>query len=898
MIGHWFTTAWRSLIGNPLFSAIAIISLSIGCCGALLAGANIKEHLLFERHIEDADRIFIVTRQQDQPFSGAPEFARAQRIEGTMLRPSTISPLPLKAAIAGIDGVEAQTRLVYAFALFQTDQDEIDRRNEAGPPAPGDPPRAPLPGTIFVDADFFKVFPMDFLEGSADMLQEPDTVIITKNRAQSLFGNEPAVGKTVEGVRGHSLRIIGVVPQQPANTHMVFQTMAGFRTLQMVSPQPTPPTFITDWNRFYSGYHYVKMKEGYNAETFAPAVSNAIKTAADIGMRQPTGDVLPGQVRVIPQYTWPLVPLLASHLAGPEVITFTFTAAASGDPKLIWTLAGGAIVLLIVSSFNYVNLSLARSLRRRREVAVRKVLGASRGQLVRQYLVESGMVTAISLVIGFIAAWFLAPWFARAIGQPEMLFNLFDPVFIAMALGLFTLLALTVGAYPAFYLAAVRPRTGLGEGGTASPGRIGQAVSAGLLGLQIASAACLLIIAGTMAVQANYIATRDMGYSIKDRFQVSLPCVINTENNPSQEQMAQLMRACNTGSRDLLERTPGIANAYFFSGQLLTESVTTTAFARSAAGEEIGHAARMPVDLTFLQNMGTTLLAGRYFDPNSGFDRAFPEYIQAMNTRLPGLPGAPPPDPSTMPKPPARVPVIVTASMMGPFGVSTPEELIGKELQFKPRQPAPFEIVGVIKDWHQRPLKFEVTPVVFAPQYPNGAIIELEDESKIANVQAHLRDQWRKTINNQRAQVTITSLEERLDAAYQTDFRLMWALVSFAGVAIVVAGMGVYGLSAFEMRRRVREIGIRKALGATPGKVAIMVIGRALAFAAIATLLAWPIGWWLAEQWLMGFVYRTELGLIVLPLATFAVIAFVAIAVSLNATRAAAIRPSTALRPN
>jgi putative ABC transport system permease protein len=115
-------------------------------------------------------------------------------------------------------------------------------------------------------------------------------------------------------------------------------------------------------------------------------------------------------------------------------------------------------------------------------------------------------------------------------------------------------------------------------------------------------------------------------------------------------------------------------------------------------------------------------------------------------------------------------------------------------------------------------------------------------------------------------------------------------------VAIVVAGMGVFGLSAFEMRRRVREIGIRKALGASPAKVAALVIGRAIGFAAIATVIAWPIGFWIANEWLSGFVYRTELGPLVLPIASAAVIAFVAVAVAFSALRAAAIRPGLALR--
>ena len=904
MILHWFTTAWRSLIRNPLFSAITIVSLSIGCCGALLAGSNILQHMSFERFHKDADRILIVTRTtEDQgPIMVGPSGQRIQstsRTEGPGgSRPQTTVAFPMKAAISGkVQGIEAQTRLLYSTALFKSDQDELDRRSNEGPPAPGDPTRAPLPGSVYVDEDFFKVFPMEFIEGSAEGLQEPDAVIITQNRAERLFGKAPAVGKTAEGVKGHTLRIIGVVKTLPANTHMVFQTAAGLRTMQMVG-QNIGPAYQTNWNRWWSGFHYIKVSEGANLETFIPMAANSLNLAAGEGAKQTAPASSTDSMFVAmeqPKMSYSLVPLLESHLAGPEKINFHFAASSSGDPALVWTLAAGAAALMVVSSFNYVTLSLARSLRRRREVAVRKVLGAGRGQLVQQYLVESGIVTAISLAIGFVAAWFLHPWFARTINQPETMFNLTDPGFIGIALASFAVLALTVGAYPAFYLAAVRPRTGLGEGGTASPGRIGQAVSAGLLGIQIASAACLLIISATMVTQANFIATRGMGFSVKDRYQAQLFCQFS--ERPSDQEMQRIMRVCSTGARDVISKTPGIQKAYFYNGTLLSETINTEAIGRTAAGEEIGRTARMSVDLEFLQNMGTTLLAGRYFDANSAYDRANIEFQKIAMSRPPPMPGQPPPDPSTTPKPPARIPVIVTRALLSALGAQTPDEAIGMNFAFKPNQRNPYEIIGVIEDWHQRPLTYEVTPVVFVPQLGQAAVLDIE-RGRVAEVQKALQDEWRKMLGNPKIGVTVSDLEETMNNAYKSQFRLMWALVSFAGVAIVVAGLGVYGLSAFEMRRRVREIGIRKALGATPGKVAGMVIGRALMFAGIATLLAWPLGWWIAQQWLMGFVYRTELGLVVLPLATAAVLAFVAVAVALNAIRASAIRPSIALRPD
>jgi len=163
-------------------------------------------------------------------------------------------------------------------------------------------------------------------------------------------------------------------------------------------------------------------------------------------------------------------------------------------------------------------------------------------------------------------------------------------------------------------------------------------------------------------------------------------------------------------------------------------------------------------------------------------------------------------------------------------------------------------------------------------------------------VKASLTAGWREVTGDSKANIQLQSMSQIQERTYQADYRLMRAVSSFAIVAIIVAGLGVYGLSAFEMRRRVREIGIRKALGASPLKVAGLVIGRAMVFAAGATLVAWPVGYWIAQEWLTGFVYRTSLGFTVLPTASVITIAFVALAVGLNTLRAAAMRAGQALR--
>ncbi len=906
MLLHWLTAGWRSLVANPLFSLITVISLSIGCCGALLAGSNIKQHLSFEQWVPDAERIVVITQRQPDPFAALGS-GSTMRFEGSGAgRPLRAVVAPMKDAVADrIPGLEAQGRFISGPVVLQDDEDEQNRRRAAGPPPPGELPR-PFAGTVYVDEDFFEIFPLPFIEGSADQLSEPDRIILTETRAKRLFGNQSAVGQTVEGVKGRSLTVVGVLRDLPVATHLVFGSVAGFRTLEMIEaaeraaqeeaerqqapPNARGPVFImqrpsmNDWGSPRPGGHYLKMAAGGDFEAFQAAAIREIQAAGDHGAKQsarPPG-YPPGMTYTPPKFTYSVVPLLDMHLGGPDLVG----GISTGDITMLATLAAGALALLGVSAFNYVTLSLARSLRRRREVAVRKVLGADRDALIQQYLAESALVTAVALLIGFMAAWVLHPWFARAIGQPEALFDLFDPVFLGISVAGFVILALAVGAYPAFYLAHVRPRTALGEGGAAAPGRVGQIVTASLLGLQIAAATGLLIVAMTMGAQANYIETRPMGFVMKNRYQVSANCPLSAQL--SQAQLGALFQRCQSGSRDLLSKTPGIEQTFFFNGQLLSEMVQTEAYGRTSAGEEIGRAMRMSVDTDFLQGMGATLLAGRFFDSTSAYDRQLIDRSRMMMANPP-QPGSPPP-----PKIEA-VPVIVTRAALTMFGAATPEEAIGQRFAPKPRSSYAFEVVGVVEDWQTRPLKHSVMPIIFVPSNATNAVVEIPPD-RLGEVRDSLTKGWREVTGDDKASVLLLSMADLQERTYQADYRLMRAVSSFAFVAIIVAGLGVYGLSAFEMRRRVREIGIRKALGASPMMVAGRVIGRQVAFAAAISLLAWPVGYWIANQWLLGFVYRTQLGWLVPLMATLIVMSFVALAVGLSSARAAAMRPGLALR--
>jgi putative ABC transport system permease protein len=900
MLWHWLTTGWRQLLANPLFTVITIASLSIGCCGALLAGANIRQHLSFEQWIPDAQNIVLERETMDAMGEGLGEEARLFRLPLDMMHPGLLPAIEGK-----ITGMKAQTRVFNCNTRITWPDSPPPAQQPSS--AIGGANRAPPPvQTRCVDPGFFDVFQLDFIEGSrADALKAPDSLVISERVARKYFGNALALGKTfpaaTSGASIPVVRVTGVFRERP-ETHLALEAIATV-ALQVL---PGGRSDLDSLNVQIGGQHYIRFSGETDLGVARATAARQIQTIMDefnraefrkqMRLHPPTAaDMLPGvpvpteaeileQEKKIRANTVSLVPILDIHLGGDELTG----VVSSGDVSMLTALGAAAAALLAVSAFNYVTLSLARSMRRRREVGVRKALGASQGNLLRHYLSESAVVTAISLVIGLALAELLHPWFARTIGQPETLFEVHDPVFMAGALGVFALMALAVGVYPAIYLAGLRPRIALDQDEAAPPAGLGRFVSGGLLGLQVGAASVLLALGLTMAAQSQYVANRPLGFDVRDKYTLyNYPCPLSAgiPDNATQDQRraaAAVSEQCRARFFAFMRGVPGITN--FASSDIVSltnDSAVTQAFGRSAKGEELGKAADTGVDLDFLPAMGAKLLAGRLFDPNSAFDRAVegktPNEVRDLE----------------------RIPAVVTRAMLPLIGAATPEAAIGQRIQMKNGFAPPYEIVGVVEDWHQRSLKYKVHPIIFFPKPRSPFIIFEITDPEPEQLLGRVRKEWGEMMSipeNRLRNFTAAPAGRGIAAFYEADRKLMSMVLSFSSLAMLVAAVGVFGLSAFEMQRRVREIGIRKALGASPAKVAGLAIGRAVLFAAVATVLAWPVAWWVSQTWLETFVYRTVLGPALLPLSSGIIVAALALAVSFNAFRAAAIRPSLALR--
>ncbi|HEV7690468.1 MAG TPA: FtsX-like permease family protein [Hyphomonadaceae bacterium] len=858
MILHWLSTAWRSLIANPLFSLITIASLSIGCCGAVLAGSNIVQHLSFERWVPDAQNIAKVTMLvKEGLIEDAMETGGAERPDGVyaagLAAPSLYSALDAKR----FSQVRAHTVVFPGRLTFK----------DASPDHP--------PKVISVEPNFFDVFEFPVASGNAaETLATPGRAVITESFARRLFGTTDAVGKALPLVAG-TVQVGAVLHDLPAATQFDFDVIAGPRAAtrgQNVSMIGIAGPRNADWMTVIHGSQFVRFAPGFTFESGAPVLEDGFTKVVQTGNGMAPDGAERSQVTKVT-----LVPLLDLHLAGPQ----NTGLPSSGDMLLLATLGGAAIALLGVSTFNYIILSLARSLRRRKEVAMRKVLGASKGALVQHYLTEAAVVAAISLGIGFGLAELLQPWFARALAQPDGLVAIYDRWFLGIGGVALIFLVLAVGFYPAFYLAGVRPRAGLENSGGDSLGPIGRTVTSVLLALQVGAASVLLTLAFTMAAQVRFVTQRPLGYTTENMYLMNNGCVQVTHPPGGGTRVTASgtieLAQCRAQRLANVRALPGVDAASAVAGVIADPDVIETSeFSLEGVDLTAGKTSTLNTDTDFLPMVGAKLLAGRFFDANSAYDRRYIDNFTGLVR---------PPD--------GHIPVIATRAILPMIGAETPEAAIG--MRVGPRGAGIFEIVGIVEDWQQRSLRYKATPLVFLPGVDElSPILSIKPEN-LAAVTERIRA-VPPLAGDGVPEPKLTPLSEAFERAYAGDRRLMLAVLGFSGIAILVACLGVYGLTAFDMRRRVREIGIRKALGAAPAKVAGMVLGRQVLFAAIASLASWPVGLWLSSAWLQLYAYRTELGLLALPLASVIVIAFAALAVGLNTARAAAIRPSFALR--
>ena len=818
MIKHILTSGWRLLRSDAFFSVITILSLAVGCGAALLVGAYLREELTFDRWVPNAQDVARIETTLTRPGSAPRESA---------LAPSGLAP----RVFENIDCVKAQVRSMNEWYTVAIDDRQYNHR------------------VSYVDPSLFEVFPLPVLYGDATKaLSDPTSVILAAPVAEKFFGNVNPVGKSIRLMPATELRVAAVLAPLPRTTQLAFEIIAPIKGPTRSDNGRAYESNLNAANVFY----YVRAKPGQAEPCFAAVESFAQATIqqkidADEDDRRP-------EVKMI------ATPIVDIHLAKPKLRELS----PHGDPSQLALFAAVALLILIVSAFNYVTMSLARAVSLAREVGMRKALGATPADITIHYLAGSLIFTSLAVLLGFSIAELALPWFARSIGRDLTMASLHHPHFLAAAATSAVLLAIAVGLYPALYLGRQPAATALR--GRMAGGRGLAYVNQGLLLVQLATATVMMCFVFAMMAQARFVSTQPLGFDRANRM-----VLFGVNYGPMQTtKRFQVFKKMLSSEPSIRGVTAAVALPTWNFRRKADVSAPDLPLSPSLK------AIYVDVDLDFLPTMQAQLLAGRGFEEKYAQDRLLIDNPFAK-TELQS---------AVISKETAR-------RLVGNDYGSAVGKIVNLDTPGSGRQK--IEIVGVVDDLHYRSLRFANEPMVFLPKVSTAQtyIIHFDPENRDA-ARARVNAAWAKAYPAHL--ISVAYLDEKMAELYEEDRRALYLVAGFGVLAVLLACLGLYGMSAFAAQRRTREIGLRKALGAERPDILRLMLAAFVRPAFVASALSLPVAIVVTYQWLTSFAVRTAVS-VEWFIASMALVAAVAtVAVFTNAMRAAAIAPADALR--
>ena len=774
--------ALRILTRNRAYAAITITGLALGLAGTLLILGYVRYERSYDSWLADAERVHQVQTTIHPP-GQADVLTQA-------------SPFPLDEALPqAFPQVEAVTSL--AAGKTVTEHDGQPMFIEA----------------TTVDADFFKVFDLPFRQGSAAIaLPDTNTIVLTESEAVRQFGTPDALGKLLglgAGPGKRDYRVGGVLRDLPHNTSLRIGIM--FRD----DPAQMPPE-MRGWGNF-DRHHYVKLRAGADAAAIEAAMP-AWK------QRVMPPEVIDGKkVSLAGLFDLRLVPIGDVHLGETQDKALT----PGGDPRALATFAIVALLTLGMAVMNFVNLTTARALHRAREVALRKVLGAGRRQLIAQFLIESLLISAIAMLIALSMAELATPWVGALTDADMQIAYLGEGGMLLPALALFAVTGLLGGVYPAFYLSRFQPAQALRTGRTSSETPGSGRLRAALVVVQFAIAIGLIASTAVIWSQTRFIEKVDPGYRRDGLIQIANAWRY-TQGAPYDSARAQMLAIPGVTS-------VGRTNMELGAAETPVRLMRTRGAAKHVTLGYYG------VDAEFLQTMDIDLLAGRLLGDRFAADR---------------VPAAPPQEIVQR-----GINVVVNRAAAAKLGHRTPEAAVGQvvEIAFDGWAMVPATIAGVVENTRFHTAHDAVEPIVYAyaPESTYQVLVRYA-AARPGEVMAGLNQVWRRF--EPEIPFEARFADDVIRELYAAERARTLLFAGFSLLAILIACLGLYSLASFTTERRTKEIGIRKVLGARVRDIVRLLAWQFSRPVILANVVAWPVAWWAMRDWLNQFDARIALG--------------------------------------
>ena len=811
MITNHLTTILRHLRKHKAFSLINILGLAVGLASSMFILLYVLHEFSYDRHHEQADRVFRVTRAYDYPSGYNQHFARV---------PDTwINELP-----QAFPEIEKLLRLQeYRTAHIRIGDTKFREQH-----------------AFSTDAYIFDVFSLPLIQGDPETaLTAPRSVVISQDIAGKYFGDTDPIGQSISlygEAQGEveNLKVTGVMENLPSTSHFSINMLTSFES----------PTHRSGW-----AYVYLLLKPGANAKELAAKLPSFLEAHID-------------EENVTETNQLNLQPLTAIHLHSH----LARELQPNGNITNVYILSVVAFFILLLAGINYVNLSIAQTAERSRELGMRKILGSSRRQLMAYLLGESCLLAATAFALALAILFLAKPWFeSMAEAKLDVGNWKIHSGFFALAL----LTGLLAGLYPAVKattsraVSILKGQAAIVLSGSRFPLRKVLAT------MQFAISIGLVICTAVTYQQFRFLQEKELGFEQEQV--VSIPD-ISREVLPTYPTLKEELLS--------LPGVSAVAAAMAEPSQNIRDSGPT--YAEGMAEEQGPIMDVLPVTPDFLELMDIELLAGQGFPSNTeNAGWVFPNHPDTIFAQVNQ----------------AQRSYILNEAAVDAIGWQGPEEAIGKNFSWANSainfQRGP--IVGVTKDFNFSSLHQAVRPMVmvYEPQFFGCFLLKVSPQHFSQTLEA-VEEKWNALLPDYAFEFHF--LDEQFAHLYTSEKRQARVLSFFSLIAIIIAGMGILGLAAIAARQRKKEIGIRKVLGASVLQVIRLLGMEFITLVLIATLIAWPLAYWLSHRWLQGFAYHIELNPLLFLLAGLGALGIACLSAGWHSVRAATANPVDSIR--
>ena len=781
MFKNYFNIAFRNLKKYKGFSFINILGLAVGMACTLLILLWVQDELSYDRFFPNADRLYRVI--DSEKYSNG---------EGSLfsMNPPSLS----KTLVNKYPEIIDATRLrIVKNSVLQYEDKRFTENN-----------------LMFADPSFLKMFSIQFLKGNENTaLSNLSSIVITTETAEKYFGHSDPLGKIIKINNHMNFEVTGVVKKIPSNSHLKIEFLLPFDAIKDFGYT------IEGWNSF-AHTTYVLLNKNVDFHTLSKKISNTIiQNQKDINI------------------TIGLQPVTDIHLYSSNI----WGIGGTGNITQVYLFSIIALLILLLACINFINLSTARSSNRAKEIGMRKVVGASRKEIIIQFFLESIIYAFISLIISIVLVYDLLPAFNSLSGK-ELSFNLqnnFELLLLTLGIAVFT--GIISGVYPALFLSAFKPVKVLK--GKFNSGSGNKNFRKPLVTFQFVLTIILII--GTVVVnrQLHFIQNKNLGFNKEHVLCLELPGKLNKK--------ADLIKNELSRNRQVIS----ISGVSYPPSGVLSSSTLDDWEGNKSNSQFLIY--RLTADQDFAKTMQINMIKGRFFSKEFSSDTA----------------GG----------------CVVNQAAISAMDMNSP---LGKKV-------LNLKIIGVIKDFNFSSLHSKISPLIiyYDPSEIKELLVRIKP-GEISSTIKSLEQTWDKVAPDYPFEYSF--LDEQINKLYQSDQKISKVINTFSFLALFIACLGMFGLASFTAEQRTKEVGVRKVLGAKITGIVILLSKEFTKYVLLANLFAWPAAYFVLNKWLGSFAYHIDMTwwMFLIP----GLIAFViAVAtVSFQAIKAATVNPVKSLR--